>query len=77
MVWEEREAEFEIHWKFLDFGEVSPTTYRFALLDFFRDTHDAFYVSSVKKSFGQQNPSLVDSRSIQFQPNLTSKEVPT
>lgn len=77
MVWEEREAEFEIHWEFLEFGEVSRTTYRIAILDYFRDAYNAFYVSYLKKSFGKQNPSLVDSRSIQFQPNLTSEEVPT
>ena len=56
---------------------VGSVAYRVALPDYFGDVHDVFHVSSLKKSFGQQEPRFVDPASIQLQPDLTYEVVPS
>ena len=57
--------------------KVGLVAYRVALPDYFGDVHDVFHVSSLKKSFGQQEPRFVDPERIQLQPNLTYEVAPT
>ena len=38
--------------------------------------HNVFHVSSLKKSFEKQIPTVIDTRDISLQPNLTYEEVP-
>ncbi|XP_041021291.1 uncharacterized protein K02A2.6-like [Juglans microcarpa x Juglans regia] len=57
--------------------KVEPIAYRIALPEYFGEIHDVFHVSSLKKSFGQQEPRFVDSGSIQLRPDLTYEVVPT
>ncbi|KAF5461263.1 hypothetical protein F2P56_021074 [Juglans regia] len=44
---------------------------RIALPEYFGEVHDVFHVSSLKKSFRQHEPRLVDLGNLQLQPNLT------
>ena len=44
--------------------KVGSVTYRVALPEYFGDIHDVFHVSSLKKSFGQQEPHFVDPEGI-------------
>ncbi|XP_035540235.1 uncharacterized protein LOC118344217 [Juglans regia] len=57
--------------------KVGPVAYRIALPEYFGEIHDVFHVSSLKKSFGQQEPRFVDPGSIQLRPDLTYEVVPT
>ncbi|XP_041020451.1 uncharacterized protein LOC121262095 [Juglans microcarpa x Juglans regia] len=57
--------------------KIGTVAYRIALPDYFGEFHDVFHVSSLKKSFGQQEPLFFDPKSVQLQPNLTYEVVPT
>ncbi|KAF5479149.1 hypothetical protein F2P56_005645 [Juglans regia] len=57
--------------------KVGPVAYRIALSEYFGEIHDVFHVSSLKKSFGQQEPRFVDPGSIQLQPDLMYEVVQT
>ncbi|XP_040996162.1 uncharacterized protein LOC121242353 [Juglans microcarpa x Juglans regia] len=57
--------------------KVGPVAYHIALPEYFGEIHDVFHVSSLKKSFGHQEPRFVDPGSIQLRPDLTYEVVPT
>ncbi|XP_041025306.1 uncharacterized protein LOC121265685 [Juglans microcarpa x Juglans regia] len=57
--------------------KVGPVAYRIALPEHFGRIHDVFHVSSLKKSFGQQEPRFVDPESIQLWSDLTYEVIPT
>ncbi|XP_041003903.1 uncharacterized protein LOC121249256 [Juglans microcarpa x Juglans regia] len=57
--------------------KVGPVAYRIALPEYFGEIHDVFHVSSLNKSFGQQEPRFVDPGSIQHLPDLAYEVVPT
>ncbi|KAF5458860.1 hypothetical protein F2P56_022859 [Juglans regia] len=57
--------------------KVGLVAYRVALPDYFRDVHDVFHVSSLKKSWGQLEPCFVDPEHIELQPNLSYEVAPT
>ncbi|XP_040988927.1 uncharacterized protein LOC121236542 [Juglans microcarpa x Juglans regia] len=56
--------------------KVGAVAYRLELPTELQGIHNIFYVSSLKKSFKKQIPTVVDTRDISLQPNLTYKEVP-
>lgn len=57
--------------------KVGAVAYRIALLEYFGEVLDVFHVSSLKKSFGQQERRSVDPERIQLQSDLTYEVVPT
>ncbi|XP_035551072.1 uncharacterized protein LOC118349663 [Juglans regia] len=57
--------------------KVGLAAYRVALPNYFGEVHDVFHVSSLKKSFGQQETCFVDLERIQLQPDHTYKVAPT
>ncbi|KAF5454881.1 hypothetical protein F2P56_024514 [Juglans regia] len=57
--------------------KVGLVVYRIALPEYFGEIHDVFHVSSLKKTFGEQEPRFVDPGSIRLRPDLTYEVVPT
>ncbi|KAF5459674.1 hypothetical protein F2P56_019601 [Juglans regia] len=55
--------------------KVGTVAYRLELPTEFQGIHNIFHVSSLKKSFEKQIPTVVDTRDISLQPNLTYEEV--
>ncbi|KAF5442775.1 hypothetical protein F2P56_035397 [Juglans regia] len=55
---------------------VGLVAYRLSLPMELRGIHDVFHVSSLKKSFGDQGPIVVDPSHIQLQPNMSYEEWP-
>ena len=56
--------------------KVRVVAYRLELPTEFHRIHNVFHMSSLKKSFGNQTPMIVDPDSIPLQPNLTYEEKP-
>ncbi|XP_042974631.1 uncharacterized protein LOC122306264 [Carya illinoinensis] len=56
--------------------KVGVVAYCLELPTEFHGIHNVFYVSSLKKSFGNQTPMIVDPDSIPLQSNLTYEEKP-
>ncbi|KAF5465329.1 hypothetical protein F2P56_015348 [Juglans regia] len=56
--------------------KLGAVTYRQDLPTKFQGIHNVFHVSSLKKSFEKQIPTVVDTRDISLQLNLTYEEVP-
>ncbi|XP_040999472.1 uncharacterized protein LOC121245466 [Juglans microcarpa x Juglans regia] len=56
--------------------KVGAVAYRLDLPTELQEIHNVFHVSSLKKSFEKQFPTVVDTRDISLQPNLTYEEVP-
>ncbi|XP_040990477.1 uncharacterized protein LOC121237694 [Juglans microcarpa x Juglans regia] len=55
---------------------VRAVAYRLDLPADFQGVHDVFHVSSLKKSFERKIPTVVDTRNISLQPDLTYEDIP-
>ncbi|XP_041026989.1 uncharacterized protein LOC121267194 [Juglans microcarpa x Juglans regia] len=56
--------------------KVGAAAYRLDVPIEFQGIHNVFHISSLKKSFEKQIPTVVNTRDISLQPNLTYEEVP-
>ncbi|XP_040987720.1 uncharacterized protein LOC121235440 [Juglans microcarpa x Juglans regia] len=56
--------------------KVGAVAYRLDLPAEFQGIHNVFHVSSLKKSFEKQIPTIVDTRDISLEPDLTYEKIP-